>query len=140
MANQFVIRPAPRQNFEAFVRYVVGLAEGARVETDTSGSPYFVRVDEGTYRRWVAALPKKPAAAATPEPEPEPEGSATAAPGVASASVEESAPAAGAPAEAPAEAPAPREPQPEPEPPKPVAKRAKGRTAGATRKRTTGGN
>jgi outer membrane biosynthesis protein TonB len=136
MANQFIIRPAPRQNFEAFVRYVVGLAEGARVETDTSGSPYFVRVDEGTYRRWIAALPKKPAADAEPEPQPEPEGSVPAAPKVASASVEESAPAA----EAPAEAPAPREPQPEPEPPKPVAKRAKGRTASASRKRTTGGN
>jgi len=136
MANQFIIRPAPRQNFEAFVRYVVGLAEGARVETDTSGSPYFVRVDEGTYRRWVAALPKKAAADANPEPQPEPEASDPAASAVASASVEESAPAA----KAPAEAPAPREPQPDPEPPKPVAKRAKGRTAGATRKRTTGGN
>lgn len=132
MANQFIIRPAPGQRFEAFVRYVVGLAEGTRVETDTSSSPYFVRVDEGTYRRWVAALPKKataPAPAAEPEPEPE------APAGAASQDAQEPAPAA----EAPAEAAPVREPEPEPEPPKPVAKRTKARTSG-TRKRSTGGN
>lgn len=135
MANQFIIRPAPGQRFEAFVRYVVGLAEGARVETDTSSSPYFVRVDEGTYRRWVAALPKQaPAAApqaAPPAPEPVPQAPAEAA----SATAAEPAPAA----QAPAEAEPVREPQEDPEPPKPVAKRTKARTSG-TRKRSTGGN
>ena len=65
--QEHTIRCSPNQNFQAFVRYVVDLAQGARVDIDTSRKPYAVKVDKPTLERWKARLPKAPAPAA-PKP------------------------------------------------------------------------
>lgn len=81
MGNKYIIRPAPKQDFGKFVRRVVALAEGSRVETDTSTRMYSVRVNEATYRRWVESLSgSKPAPVAEPAAKPEPEAKTAAKP------------------------------------------------------------
>ena len=64
--SDHIIRAAPNQAFNALVRYVHTLAQGSRVQLDTSRYPYAVRVDADTYQRWLDSLPKPPAPATPP--------------------------------------------------------------------------
>ena len=57
-----VIKPAKNQSFQAFVRYVTNLADGGKVQIDTSKSPYAVVVDAAVAAKYAQVLKQNNAA------------------------------------------------------------------------------